>query len=134
MLRGNHESRSITEHFSFREEVLTKFDRETYDMVMDSFDTLPLIALINQQYLGVHGGISPLMSSLGDVNKLNRFQEVPLEGVICDLLWSDPLDDAKADKHEFTDNQERACSYKYGLKPVKKILQDNDLAMVVRGH
>ena len=31
LLRGNHESRSMTEFFTFREEVLDKYDSEIYD-------------------------------------------------------------------------------------------------------
>jgi serine/threonine-protein phosphatase 2B catalytic subunit len=47
LLRGNHESRGITEHFTFREEVLDKFDDEIYEIIMQSFDTMPLIAVVN---------------------------------------------------------------------------------------
>ena len=74
------------------------------------------------------------MKSIKDVNKINRFEEIPVEGLMCDLLWSDPIDDAKASKIDFEDNQERSCSYRYGLAPVKKILDDNDLTLLVRAH
>jgi diadenosine tetraphosphatase ApaH/serine/threonine PP2A family protein phosphatase len=37
------------------------------------------------------------MKALEEINTVNRFQEVPLEGVLCDLLWSDPIDDEIAD-------------------------------------
>lgn len=93
LLRGNHECRAITEHFTFREEVLEKFDKEVYNLIMDSFDTMPLIAIVNGQYFCVHGGISPLIKTLDDINHVNRFQEIPADGLICDLLWSDPMDD-----------------------------------------
>ncbi len=47
LLRGNHESRSMTEYFTFREEVLDKYDSEIYDQVLLTFDTMPLIAVVN---------------------------------------------------------------------------------------
>ena len=47
LLRGNHESRSMTEYFTFREEVLDKYDNEVYDQVLCTFDTMPLIAVVN---------------------------------------------------------------------------------------
>ena len=74
---------------------------------MESFDTMPIMAIIAQQYLGVHGGISPLLHSLKDANIVDRFKEIPYEGLICDLMWSDPLDDNKASRHDFEDNPER---------------------------
>jgi serine/threonine-protein phosphatase 2B catalytic subunit len=46
MLRGNHETRSMTESFTFREEVLNKYDMEIYEMFMDTFDMLPLAAWV----------------------------------------------------------------------------------------
>ena len=73
MLRGNHESRSMTEHFTFREECLNKFDEEVYEAFMELFDTLPLACDVNDDYLCVHGGISPLLSNLKDIDTINRF-------------------------------------------------------------
>jgi serine/threonine-protein phosphatase 2B catalytic subunit len=47
LLRGNHESRSMTEYFTFREETLEKFDNETYEAITAAFDTMPLVAVVN---------------------------------------------------------------------------------------
>jgi serine/threonine-protein phosphatase 2B catalytic subunit len=96
LLRGNHESRNMTEAFTFREEVLERFDLEVYDLFMEVFDALPVSALIAKKYLAMHGGISPDLQKLEQINDLNRFQEVPLEGIFCDLVWADPIDDEKA--------------------------------------
>jgi serine/threonine-protein phosphatase 2B catalytic subunit len=82
----------------------------------------------------MHGGVSPLLKSLDVVNEANRFSEIPLEGLICDIVWADPIDDEIADKYEFMENPERACSFKYGLNPAKKLLDDNDLTLLVRAH
>ena len=133
-MRGNHECRSITEHFTFRAEVLDKFDEEVYNIIMECFDTMPLIAVVNQQYLCMHGGISPQMKTIESVNDINRFTEIPLEGLLCDIVWSDPLDDDTATKYDFSENPERACSYKYGLQPAKKIIDDNDYTLIIRAH
>jgi serine/threonine-protein phosphatase 2B catalytic subunit len=59
LLRGNHESRNMTESFTFREEVLQRYDIEVYDLFMEVFDALPIAALIAKKYLAMHGGISP---------------------------------------------------------------------------
>jgi hypothetical protein len=45
--------------------------------------------------------------------------EPPLQGFLCDLLWSDPCTDKEARTHRFTKNFERECSFKFGLEPVK---------------
>lgn len=64
LMRGNHESRSMTEYFTFREETLEKYDQEVYDNFVSAFDTMPLVAVVNQEYLCMHGGVSPNMKSL----------------------------------------------------------------------
>jgi serine/threonine-protein phosphatase 2B catalytic subunit len=134
LLRGNHESRGMTEYFTFREEVLDKFDLEVYDILNQAFDTMPLVAVVNEEYLCMHGGVSPNMKSISEINKVNRFEEVPLEGLLCDILWSDPVDDEFADKIDFIENADRNCGFKYGLAPTKKHLDENDLTLVIRAH
>lgn len=46
ILRGNHESRMMTSHFTFREEVEMKYDEDTYDATIESFENLPIASLI----------------------------------------------------------------------------------------
>lgn len=74
------------------------------------------------------------MKTLESVNEINRFGEVPLEGLLCDIVWADPLEDDAAVKYDFAENPERACSYKYGLKPAKRIIDDNDYTLIIRAH
>lgn len=68
LLRGNHESRNMTESFTFREEVLERYDIEVYDLFMDVFDALPISALVAKKYLAMHGGISPELLKIEQIN------------------------------------------------------------------
>ena len=134
LLRGNHESRNMTENFTFRDEVVSRFDSEVYDNFMDLFDALPITCLVDDKYLAMHGGISPQLEKIEEINDLNRFQEIPLEGLFCDLMWADPMDDEKAKHGDFKENPERECSNYFGKKPVKKLLKNNKLMSMFRGH
>ena len=136
MLRGNHESRAMTEHFTFREEVLSKYDGDesVYERFIESFEALPLSADVNNDYLCMHGGISPELKTVDDINKIDRFIEPPLSGFLCDLLWSDPCGDKEARNTKYIKNIERECSYKFGLIAVKAILGKNNYTSIIRAH
>lgn len=58
----------------------------------DLFDLLPLSAVVENKIFALHGGLSPSLDTLEQVRQLDRVQEVPHEGPMCDLLWSDPDD------------------------------------------
>lgn len=135
LLRGNHESRSMTETFTFRDEVYEKYDDEVYTMFMDVFDALPISAYISKKYLAVHGGISPELKKIEQIQKIDRFVEIPLDGLLCDLLWSDPMDDEEGRKGDWRENPQRECAYFFGRKPVKQLIKNNPgLLSVFRAH
>ena len=64
LLRGNHESRDMAEHFNFRSQVLSLYDEQTFEEYMDTFDMLPVSGVVNGRYLAMHGGISQRLTSL----------------------------------------------------------------------
>jgi len=146
MLRGNHECRNLTSYFNFKEECIYKYDEDIYDVVMNTFDCLPISAIINKKFLACHGGLSPDISNLDDISNIDRFQEIPREGAFCDLVWADPVaedSDEVDDKSEtekelpttwFSFNENRQCSYVYGVDAVSTFLKKNDLTAIIRAH
>ena len=103
-------------------------------MFIESFEAMPIAADVNGDYLCMHGGISPDLKSKTDIDKINRHIEPPLSGFLCDLLWSDPVDDKEARKVRFGKNSQRECSVKFGLEPVKEVLKKNNFISIIRAH
>ncbi|XP_030369924.1 serine/threonine-protein phosphatase 2B catalytic subunit 1 isoform X1 [Scaptodrosophila lebanonensis] len=136
LLRGNHECRHLTEYFSFKQECIIKYSESIYDACMEAFDCLPLAALLNQQFLCIHGGLSPEIFTLEDIKSLNRFREPPAYGPMCDLLWSDPFEDFGNEKTSefFSNNSVRGCSYFFSYSACCEFLQQNNLLSIVRAH
>lgn len=120
LLRGNHESRIMTESYNFMTECLSKYSQSVYEGIMDVFDTLPLSALVNSRHLVVHGGISDKITKIDEINEINRVKEIPVENsAFCDLMWSDPTDHDHgrlARGKTTTFNYSRDCSIVFGRR------------------
>jgi serine/threonine-protein phosphatase 2B catalytic subunit len=136
LLRGNHECRHLTEYFTFRLEALHKYSEAVYEAALESFCALPLAAVMNKQFLCIHGGISPEFNTLDDLRTVNRFREPPTHGIMCDILWADPLEDFGQERNNefFMHNATRGCSYFYSYPAACAFLERNNLLSIIRAH
>eukprot|EP00606_Chrysophyceae_sp_TOSAG23-5_P000147 GSChrysophyteH2.ASY1.ANO1.281.1 assembled CDS len=107
LLRGNHESRQITQVYGFYDECLKKY---------------------GGRVMCVHGGLSPQIHTLDNIRSLDRKQEVPHDGGMCDLLWSDPEDT------EGWSVSPRGAGYLFGADVVRRWCEINDVSLIARAH
>ncbi|KAJ3517587.1 hypothetical protein NLJ89_g397 [Agrocybe chaxingu] len=129
ILRGNHESRQITQVYGFYDECLRKYgNANVWRFFTDLFDYLPLTALIDNQIFCLHGGLSPSIDTLDHVRSIDRVQEVPHEGPMCDLLWSDPDDRCG------WGISPRGAGYTFGQDISEAFNHNNGLTLVARAH
>ena len=96
---------------------------------MDVFDHLPLCALIEDKFLCMHGGLSPKIETIDQIRNIDRFQEVPFEGAVTDLLWSDP-----SDEKGFSENSGRGVAHYFGPDTTEKFTHDNHIKCIARAH
>lgn len=102
---------------------------------MDCFDALPLAVLVNEHFLCLHGGISPDIKTLADIDKINRLDEIPKKGPFCDLVWADPIDNDTGDLDKtWVYNESRGCSFVFGKDALNTFLTRNNLLSVIRAH
>jgi serine/threonine-protein phosphatase 4 catalytic subunit len=129
LIRGNHESRQITQIYGFYDECMRKYgSANVWRYCCDLFDYMSLGALIDNQVFAVHGGLSPSISSLDQIRLIDRKREVPHEGPMCDLLWSDP------EEVNGWGLSPRGAGYLFGGNIVERFLHENDLSLIARAH
>lgn len=132
LLRGNHECRSITKNYGFYDEILVNYGNTSiWSRVMDVFDLLPLCAVIDNDIFSVHGGLSPAIPLISLVNDLDRKAEIPTNGPIADLLWSDPEPSKKC---EFNPVSQRGAGVLFGEIAAVKFCHVNRLRLITRSH
>lgn len=129
LLRGNHESRQVTQVYGFYDECQAKYgNANAWKYCCRVFDLLAIAAIIDEEILCVHGGLSPEIKTIDQIRLIPRDTEIPHEGAFCDLVWSDPED---------VDNwtvSPRGAGWLFGARITSAFNRTNGLSLICRAH
>lgn len=139
MLRGNHESANITKIYGFYDECkrrlpLISGSHKLWKNFIDVFNSLPIAATINDKIFCIHGGLSPELMNLKQIEQIQRPTDIPDKGLLADLLWSDPDPLVRTFSHTNWPKNDRGVSYCFGRKHVDHFLLTFNMDLIVRGH
>ncbi|KAL8267252.1 hypothetical protein R6Q59_004596 [Mikania micrantha] len=127
--RGNHESKNMNKIYGFEGEVRSKLSDKFVELFAEVFCYLPLAHVINEKIFVVHGGLfSTDGVKLSDIRAIDRFCEPPEEGLMCEILWSDPQPNPGRGPSK------RGVGLSFGGDVTQRFLKDNNLDLVVRSH
>lgn len=130
LLRGNHESDAMNQLYGFADECTRRYSPFLYYQFAECFRYMPISALVGTRILCMHGGLSPQLTSLDDIANVERPYDIPDEGLVCDLLWSDP----KRGQRQAWEPNERGVSFTFSEDVVKDFLEKFDLDLICRAH
>ena len=93
----------------------------------DCFNCLPIAAIVDEKIFCCHGGLSPDLQSMEQIRRIMRPTDVPDQGLLCDLLWSDPDKDVLG-----WGENDRGVSFTSGAEVVAKFLHKHDLDRICK--
>lgn len=129
LTRGNHETDNMNRLYGFLGELQEKYDEKVHTLFSDSFKLLPLAYVLNKKIFICHGGIpSNKDITLADIENIDRNIEPLDEGVMTDLLWSDPNEELGFKPSK------RGIGFSFGVDITENFLKKNDLSLIIRSH
>jgi diadenosine tetraphosphatase ApaH/serine/threonine PP2A family protein phosphatase len=126
LLRGNHEFASMTAVYGLHSECVSRFVMKVYSAFVDSFNALPIAAIINDCVFCVHGGIAPeMVTNLDNLAKVKN----TMTGIEVDILWADPRESV-----EGFQRSPRGRGFLFGNDAFDNFLTECDLKFMIRPH
>lgn len=129
LLRGNHECANVTRVYGFYDECKRRSNVKIWKQFVDVFNSFPIAAVVASKIFCVHGGLSPNLTTMEDIRRIQRPLDVPDYGLLNDLLWSDPSDTA----YDWEEN-ERGVSYCFGKSVINDFLSRYEFDLICRAH
>ena len=129
LIRGNHEFDQMC--VDFKRECTAKLGKEICEMIIATFDKLPIAAIVGNNFLA-HAGISPAAKTALDVCNIRKVaqKDVSLDDPVMDILWSDPSPYVDG----FVFNTARGAGKFYSEEGVVECLSRCGLSRIIRGH
>jgi serine/threonine-protein phosphatase 4 catalytic subunit len=129
LIRGNHECRGITQQYGFYDECIRKYGSlNVYKECTQVFDFMTIAAVVDDRIFCVHGGLSPKLKQIDDLLAIDRKQEIPHTGLMCDIMWSDP-EEVKSWTYST-----RGAGWLFGQEIVERFCQENKIELIARAH
>ena len=130
LIRGRHETRSLSRVYGFRHEVKEKYGSiDAWKIFTDLFDYLPMGALVEGKVFCVNAGLSPEIKTLDEIELIDRRKEIPDDGPCCDLVWSERDPGGKGWKAI-----DKGIGYAFGEDVVKEFNFVNNLELIACGR
>ncbi|KAJ3440301.1 serine/threonine-protein phosphatase pp2a-related [Anaeramoeba flamelloides] len=115
--------------YGFYDECLKKYgSASVWKTYCNLFEYLPITAIIDNKIFAIHGGLSPNLKTIDQIQNLDRFRDIPNFGLLCDLMWSDP-----GETNGFSENT-RGVGCTFGQDITKKFLKNNNMELIIRAH
>lgn len=125
VVRGNHETNTLTRSYGFMQECILKYDKLTFYKTAEIFPYIPMAAVINEKYFCVHGGLVPNLN----IEMLETIDRLSDRNESLGIFWSDP----KKDIEGFAVS-ERGAGYHFGRKDAEEFLKRTGFQFIVRSH
>ena len=130
LLRGNHECAKTSFKYGFYNECEQRYDLYLWPMFISCFNCLPLAAIVGGKIFCCHGGLSPNLESMDDIRRIMRPTDIPDEGLVHDLVWSDP--DKNVQGWKKLKSKTRGLTF--GAEVVAEFLHKHDMDLICRAH
>lgn len=136
LLRGNHEFRSMSDHYGFKKECKDKESTsklQFYQSVTSIFKYLSLGAILDNKTFFVHGGITALVSNREELMELPKVGDefTETDGAMAELLWNDPAEDETI---QYYTESPRKIGCIFGQQALLEFLTKMNFELVVRAH
>ncbi|OHT00650.1 Ser/Thr protein phosphatase [Tritrichomonas foetus] len=129
LLRGNHEYEVVNSTYGFKEQVYALYGNTgLYESFNQTFSYMPVAALIDDTTFCVHGGLSPKLKRIDQLNDFDRTLTPPCE-LMNDIVWSDP-----SNVTESCIQSTRGNGCLFGHTFLHNFLVNNKLKRLVRAH
>eukprot|EP00764_Aduncisulcus_paluster_P012907 gnl/Carplike_NY0171/6092_a8362_288.p1 GENE.gnl/Carplike_NY0171/6092_a8362_288~~gnl/Carplike_NY0171/6092_a8362_288.p1 ORF type:complete len:308 (-),score=23.72 gnl/Carplike_NY0171/6092_a8362_288:190-1113(-) len=129
LLRGNHETANVNKHYGFYQACIAKYNIAMWRKFCDCFDWMPLAAVIDEKIFCTHGGLSPSLTEVSEIElAMKRPLDIGESGMLSDLLWADP-----SAITGWAENN-RGVSYIFGNDVVDTFLENNKFELICRAH
>lgn len=131
--RGNHEVHEMNIPYGFAGEVLVKYGRDAYSMFQKVFHALPLVHVINNDVIVLHGGLPRnrklVLKDMEEIERITAVRPGKCDTTVMDILWADPRDIVG-----FQESQRGEDIMTFGADVTSEFLKNNKLSLLIRSH